>query len=423
VDEQTEAGVAASPPGQHRWRRGVAAAATGQLFSIIGFSCFYSFLPLFFQTLGVASPEAAGVWAGAATFTQAIMVAIFSPIWGGIADRYGGKPMVLRALYGGGSIFIVLATVQHAWQVLALFVLLGCLTGVNTAIVTMVSAITPRERMGMAIGVCQTCVFVGASIGPAIGGVIADTFSYRASIRAGAIFMCLAGTVVLLGVREPRKAPGQVGGRRAGPFAAFRPGALSRPLVLLIAMIFLVQFSLQMLSPVLPIFIQQLSQSPGRIATLVGVVLGAGGVASAIGAIVCGRAADRFGRQRVLGWCTAGGALSMFVQAFVPGILPLALLRGVSGLFTGGLSASTNASVGELAPAGSRGAAFGVSGSAFSLGNAFGPLLGGLLGAAVGPRFVIGLSSVALAIGWWLVYQLGREQSQAVAERATDTPP
>jgi MFS family permease len=84
---------------------------------------------------------------------------------------------------------------------------------------------------------------------------------------------------------------------------------------------------------------------------------------------------------------------------------------------------STNASVGELAPAGSRGAAFGVSGSAFSLGNALGPLLGGLLGAAVGPRFVIGLSSVALAIGWWLVYQLGREQSRAVAERASDTPP
>jgi MFS family permease len=326
-----------------------------------------------------------------------------------MADRYGGKLMVLRALFGAAIIFIVLAMVQHAWQVLALFLVLGSLTGVNTAIVTMVSAITPKERMGTAIGICQTCVFVGASVGPAIGGVLADAFSYRTSIRAGAIFMVIAGTVVLFGAREPRRAPIQVA-RRPGPFAAFRPGALSRSLVLLILMIFLVQFSLQMISPVLPLFIQQLSPSSERIATLVGIVLGAGGLTSAIGAITCGRAADRFGRLNVLRWLTAGGAVSQFAQMAATSILPLAVLRGVSGLFTGGLAASTNASIGELAPAASRGAAFGVSGSAFSLGNAFGPLLGGLLAAAVGPRFVIGLSAVVLALGWWLVYQIGNAQ-------------
>jgi predicted MFS family arabinose efflux permease len=65
-----------------------------------------------------------------------------------------------------------------------------------------------------------------------------------------------------------------------------------------------------------------------------------------------------------------------------------------------------------LAPAASRGAAFGVSGSAFSLGNAFGPLLGGLLAAAVGPRFVIGLAAVVLSLGWWLVYQIGQAQER-----------
>jgi len=403
------AGTVAVSDGIPTWQRGVAAAAVGQLFSIIGFSCFYSFLPLFFQTIGVDSPGQAGVWAGSATFAQAIMVAIFSPIWGGMADKYGGKLMVLRALFGASIIFIILSAVRHAWQVVALFLVLGCLTGVNTAIVTMVSAITPKERMGMAIGICQTCVFVGASVGPAIGGVLADALSYRASIRAGAVFMVIAGSVVLFGAREPRRTPTQ-STRRAGPFAAFRPGALSRPLVLLIAMIFLVQFSLQMISPVLPLFIQELTHASGRVATLVGIVLGAGGVASAIGAITCGRAADRYGRLRVLRWLTAGGALSQLLQVAAPSIAPLAALRGLSGLFTGGLAASTNASIGELAPPQSRGAAFGVSGSAFSLGNAFGPLLGGLLAAAVGPRLVIGLSAIVLGLGWLLVYQIAQVQ-------------
>lgn len=402
------------------WRRGVAAAAIGQLFSIIGFSCFYSFLPLFIQTLGVSVPERAGIWAGLATFSQAIMVAIFSPIWGGMADRYGGKPMVLRALYGGSVIFIILSYVQHVWQVISLFLVLGCLTGVNTAIVTMVSAIVPKERMGMAIGICQTCVFVGASVGPAIGGILADALSYRASIRAGSLFMLAAGTVVLLGAREPRKTVAPAA-RRAGPLAALRPSALSRPLLLLIGMIFLVQFSLQMLSPVLPLFIQQLAHTSDRVATLVGIVLGAGGIASAIGAVTCGRAADRFGRLRVLRWLTAGGAASQLAQVAAPSIPPLAIMRGFSGLFTGGLAASTNASIGELAPASSRGAAFGVSGSAFSLGNAFGPLLGGLLAAAIGPRFVFGLASVVLAVGWWLVSQIDRAQAQETMRMAAES--
>lgn len=394
------------------WRRGVAAAASGQLLSIIGFSCFYSFLPLFIQTLGISAPERAGVWAGLATFSQAIMVAIFSPIWGSLADRYGGKLMVLRALYGGGAIFIVLSFVQQVWQVIGLFLVLGCLTGVNTAIVTMVSAITPRERMGTAIGICQTCVFVGASIGPAIGGVIADATSYRASIRAGAVFMTLAGTTVLLGVREAGRAAAPAGARRGGVLAGFRPSALPRPLILLIGLVFLVQFSLQMLSPVLPLFIQQLSPSSGRVATLVGIVLGAGGVASAIGAVATGRVADRFGRLRALGWSTGGGAISLLLQVLATSVVPLAVLRAFSGLFTGGLAAGTNASIGELAPAGSRGAAFGVSGSAFSLGNAFGPLLGGVIAAAAGPRVVFGLSAAALGLGWLLVAQLGREQGR-----------
>lgn len=388
----------------------MAAAAIGQLFSIIGFSCFYSFLPLFFQTIGVESAGQAAVWAGSATFTQAIMVAIFSPIWGSMADRYGGKLMVLRALFGACIIFIVLSTVQHAWQVIALFVFLGCLTGVNTAIVTMVSAIVPKERMGTAIGICQTCVFVGAAIGPGIGGVLADALSYRASIRAGAVFMLIAGSVVLFGAREARRTPTQAT-RRASPFAAFRPGALPRPLVLLIAMVFLVQFSLQMVTPVLPLFIQELSHASGRVATLVGIVLGVGGVTSALGAIACGRAADRFGRLRVLRWLITGGAATQLLQVVATHVVPLAAIRAFSGLFTGGLAASTNASIGELAPPQSRGAAFGVSGSAFSLGNAFGPLLGGLLAAVVGPRIVIGLAAIILGLGWWLVYQISQAQS------------
>ena len=68
---------------------------------------------------------------------------------------------------------------------------------------------------------------------------------------------------------------------------------VSRPLLLLIGIIFLIQFSTQMLTPVMPIYIKQLAGDVGNVATIVGVVLGIGGVGSAIGAIVLGRLAIR----------------------------------------------------------------------------------------------------------------------------------
>lgn len=398
------------------WRRGVALAVAAQLLSVMGFSCAVSFMPLYIQTLGVASPERAAVWAGSLSFAQAIMVAICSPIWGTIADRYGAKLMVCRALFGGGAIFVVIGYATHVGQLLVLFLLIGCFTGVNTAIVTLVSALAPRKNMGAAIGACQTGVFVGVSIGPTVGGILADSFSYRAGIWAGAALLLFAGTIVLAGITEPARVL-IASARRPGLARGLRMVGQSRPLLLMIGLIFAVQFSTTMLQPVLPIFVQQLAPDVTRVATVVGLVLGVGGMASALGAIICGRAADRVGQLRVLSWATAGGAVALGGQALAGGIAPLVGLRGLPGLFTGGLAAGTNASIGAQVPPENRGAAFGVAGSAFSLGNAFGPLLGGLLAEVSGPRTVIGLSALALGGGWLIVQALSRAQKVALVEQ------
>lgn len=408
-------GVAVSEQGRGGagdWRRGVVVAVTAQLLSVMGFSCFFSFLPLFVQTLGIASPTRAAVWSGLMTFGQAMMVAVFSPIWGSIADRYGGKPMVQRALFGGGTVFIAISLAGRVEVVLLLFFVLGCLTGVNTAIVTMVANLVPQDRLGTAIGACQTGVFVGASVGPTVGGIIADAFSYRAGIRSGAVLMLCAGLLIFFGIREPVR-PGRAAGRRVNPLAGLRAAGMSRVLWLLIAMIFLIQFSTQMMSPVLAIYVQELAPSADRVATLVGVVLGVGGVTAALGAFIWGRAADRYGQGRVLGWTTSGGAITIGAQALAASIPPLVALRGLSGLFTGGLSSSTNAAIGQIVPPSSRGAAFGVAGSSFSLGNAFGPLLGGLLAESIGARGVVGLSALALVGGWALSQVLVRQGDAA----------
>ena len=412
--------VDAGAPG---WRRGVWLAALAQLLSVMGFSCFYSFLPLYIQTLGVESRAAAAVWAGVMLFASSFAVAIFSPIWGAVADRHGAKLMVERAMFGGALVIGSTSLVGRVEWLLALFVLQGCLTGINTAIATLVAGIVPRDRLGSSLGVCQTAVYVGTSVGPLLGGLLADTFSYAVSIRTGASLLFVAGLVVLFGVAERRRAQPPAG-NRPHLLAGLRPALSSRPLLLLIALVFLGQFAAQSVSPVMPLFVQELVGDTDRLATLVGVTLAASGVLAAVGALALGRLADRVGQQRILAWAMLGGALSVALQALTRSFAPLVAFRGGSGFFAGGLATSTSAAIGQLVPPERRGAAFGVSGSAFSLGNALGPLLGGLLAAAAGPRAVLALSAAALALGWLIVRALmgqravGREGVERGSVRA-----
>lgn len=386
---------------------------------MMGFSCAVSFMPLFIQTLGISDPARAAFWAGSLSFSQAIMVTIASPLWGTVADRFGAKPMLLRALFAGGLINLVVSMVSHPAYLPPLFLLLGCFTGVNTAVVTLVAGITPREHFGTAIGACQTGVFAGIAVGPTIGGLLADVFSYRVGIRSGAVLLLASGLLILLGIHEDHQ-PAAKGEQRPGLRASMYLISHSRSLLVLVGLIFLIQFALQLVTPVLPIFVQHLAPGATHIATVVGIVLGVGGVASAIGAISCGRAADRFGQRRVLQWATAAGGLLIGLQGLVGSVGPLIGLRGGAGVFTGGLNAGANAALGAKVPPGSRGAAFGIAGSAFSLGNALGPLLGGSLAGLFGPRAVFWLAAAMLLCGWGLLqlFDASAQPQEAVSQTA-----
>ncbi len=403
---------------QSRWKRLVALTFVVQLCSMMGVSVMFAFLPLYIETLGVGSEERASFWAGVMMFSQAIMVAIFSPIWGSVADRHGTKLMAIRALLGAAVVYFLTSLVTEVYQLIPLFLLAGLFSGINTAVVTLVSGMVPRRHLGTAIGTVQTGVFTGTAIGPLIGGVLADLFSYRVGLRAGALLLLIACLLVMFGIHEPKRAP-TTSVQRPGIVAGIRQTSRSRPLLLLIGIIFLIQFSTQMLTPVMPIYIKQLAGEVGNVATIVGVVLGIGGVGSAIGAIVLGRLADRVGQRRLLGLSTAAGAVVVGMQAVATSVVPLAGIRGIAGFFTGGLNATTNAAVGSMSPAATRGAAFGVAGSAFSMGNALGPLLGGALTGLISPRAVIVAAGIVLFGGRLLVTLLNRTVTAAQVEEAT----
>jgi MFS family permease len=99
------------------------------------------------------------------------------------------------------------------------------------------------------------------------------------------------------------------------------------------------------------------------------------------GEIFWGRQSDRHGRRAVLVVTTACTALSYVAFAFAPSLWIAIAIRVVSGFFGGTLSVAQGF-LADASPPEKRAKAMGLFGASFSLGFAFGPVIGGLLAGA-----------------------------------------
>ncbi|WP_425145222.1 MFS transporter [Deinococcus sp.] len=394
-------------PAPSSWQRTLWVMALSQLITQTAFTLGLPFLPLYLQDLGVHNPETAALWAGASATLSGLGMAFMAPIWGRLADRYGRKAMVLRATFAGAVVVGAMATVQGPPALLLLRLLQGMLTGTISASNTLVADTVPERQLGSSMGLMQTAVFAGAAGGPLIGGLIADHLGYRLPFAATAALLLLSGLLVLFGSSERRTVRPHV------PVSRVERRVQTRLLWVLLAPVIVVSFLDQlagsMVGPVLPLVIADLAgPHHGNVATLTGTILGSVAVSASVGALLAGRLSARFAPGRVVAVCAGGAALFALAQAFVPSVLLLGMFRVVMGLFIGGTIPAANVILGALTPPDSRGAAFGLTASATSLGFAAGPLLGATL-VHVGLRAPFLLTALLLALeSGWVLWALGR---------------
>jgi len=156
-----------------------------QLLSIIGFAFALPFIPFYIRELGVTDERLVPVWAGIIAAASSLVMAFFSPLWGWLADRYGRKIMVERAMFGGAVLTFAMGLVTDVWQLLFLRLLSGATTGTIAASIALVSTVVPPKRLGYSLGIMQVAVFLGMTLGPWIGGLLADAVGYRYTFMAG----------------------------------------------------------------------------------------------------------------------------------------------------------------------------------------------------------------------------------------------
>lgn len=389
-------------PSAHRgWKRNLAILWFGQLIAISGFSVFMPFLPYYVQELGITEVKQVAFWAGLLTSAQAVTMALVAPIWGSLADRYGRKIMVVRAMLGGAVIVSLMGFVGNVWQLVVLRAIQGTLTGTVSAATTLVASSAPPRRRGFALGTLQMAIYLGGSVGPLLGGFIADSMGYRPTFWVTGALLFVAGVLVTTLVRENfvPVARGEQAPLLEGLLIVFR----TRALMLVCGIRVLMRMAVRVIGPVLPLFIQSIAAPGVKIASLTGTIAGFGSAASAVGAVLMGRLADRIGPQRILIVCGAAASALYAAQAWVQTPTQLLALRVASGVAMGGILASVSALQAALAPKGRYGAVYGVDTSMVAGANAISPMIGAALTATFGLTSVFYGAAVIYALATVIV--------------------
>lgn len=396
------------------WKRNLYALWVAQMLTIIGFSLRAPFLPFYIEDLGATSLESQALWAGVINAGGALVMAVSAPLWGIVADRYGRKPMVLRAMFAGSVTIGLMSLATSPWHLLILRFIEGGVTGTVTASMTLVASTTPKERMGFGLGMMQMAVFSGGSVGPLAGGILADQIGYRPTFVVAGSMLFVGGLIVLALVREQftRTARGSIDEQ---PAATLRTLLLGSSMLAMIAVMFTLRVASGAIQPIMPLYVEKLAGSASSLATLSGLTLGVAGLTSALASVSLGRLADRIGQRPVLIVASIAVGLLYLPQAFAQSALQLIVLQGLFGIAAGGILPSANAIVAHLTPPARRGAVYGFTAAATSLGGSIGPLAGSGMTAAADIRYVFIVSGVLMLIAaGWVIHAVWPEEAEAL---------
>ncbi len=365
--------------------------------AIFGFSFAFPFLSIFINhDLGVRAGRDLDLWTAAAASASGLSMAIASPIWGLLGDRYGRKPMLLRSMIGGAVTVGLIFFAQNPAQLVALRLAQGATSGTVAAATSLVAAETPRPRVAWALGVVTSAVALGGAIGPVVGGLAAEVFGLRWVFLGGGVMLIISLVPVALVVRESPLV------RKSGPRLSTlslineRPG-LKRSLFVLIGsqgLINVCNSATQQL-----VVLRLLDMLSSGVSAVSGIGFGLAGVMSSAAAVLYTRVTSRIGYVRTAAVASALVAFAVAVIGIAPWTSVVVAGMGLSGLFSGVVIPATASMIGLETPHEAQSTVFGLNASSVALGFCIGPLIGGGVAATANvPAALFVISALALGL-------------------------
>ncbi len=176
----------------------------GVLFSVVvvdlvGFGIVVPILPFWAERFG-----ASGAWLGILLASHAAAQFAFAPVWGKLSDRVGRRPVMLVTIAGTSVALAFLGMADSLAQILIARLLAGVFgsnISVATAYLTDVTDEADRTRW---MGMIGASFAVGFTLGPPIGGVLAE-WGYGTPMYAAAGMAALNFVWAAARLREPER--------------------------------------------------------------------------------------------------------------------------------------------------------------------------------------------------------------------------
>ena len=362
------------------WKRNLLISWIGCFFTGASFSLVMPFIPLYIEELGAPASQVP-LLSGLAISITALAAAIVAPIWGNLADRKGRRLMMIRAAAGMTVTMGALAFVPNVYWLLVMRFFTGVLSGYIPNATALIAYQAPREKSGWAIGTLATGAIAGNLIGPLMGGILAELLGMKnVFIITGMIlFITLLLTIFLVketfepvekkNLMSTKEILGQ-STRRSVLFGLFFTSLI-------------LQLGMTSISPILTLYIRELSTDTGSVLFLSGLIVSVAGVSAVISSPYLGRLGDRIGNHKILLLGLVFSFCCFIPMGLVTAPWQLGVLRFLLGFSTGALMPSVNTLISKITPPEGVSRIFGYN----QLFNNFGQVLGPLVGSAVAQAY------------------------------------
>ncbi|WP_342463006.1 MFS transporter [Ureibacillus sp. FSL K6-8385] len=306
-----------------------------------------------------------------AAFALAQLIA--SPITGKWTDQYGRKMMIIIGLVLF-SFSEFLFGIGKTIELLFLSRILGGFSGafIMPAITAYIADITSESERPKALGLMSGAINFGFIVGPGIGGFLAE-FGIRVPFFAASALGAIAAIASIFLLKEPERQeqPKTKNGKKVGWKRIFLPMYFISFII-----IFLSTFSLASFESLFSLFVDhKFGFTPRDIAII---VTGGGIVGALVQILLFDAITKRFGEIMVVRWSLIFSALLVFMMTIVESYWAIMFTCWI--VFVGfdlvrpGITSYLSKIAGD-----EQGFVGGMNSMFTSIGNVFGPIIGGIL--------------------------------------------
>lgn len=366
------------------WQRNLKIAWIGTFFTGASFSIVMPFMALYIEELGVKG-DMVEWYTGLSVAISALASALVSPIWGRLADRYGRKPMMIRASMVMTFTMGGLALVPNVFWLLFLRTLNGLFAGYVPNATALIASQVPQNRSGYALGTLSTGLTAGVLIGPLLGGTLSEAFGMRGTFLLVGLILFICCLLTIFGLRENFQ-PVEKGEMMTLSQVFARIPSKSMLIGLFVTSM-IIQISAQSIAPMLALYIRYLGQRD-NILFYSGLIVSAMGFSSLLSTPYLGKLGDRIGNHRLLLMGLFYSFLLYFLCGFAGSALQLGILRFAYGFGVGALMPSVNSLLTKMTPKEGISRIFSFNQSFSYIGQVLGPFVGSAVATGLGYRWV-----------------------------------